>query len=52
MRKAVVSMSVGQPETATRIVREWIQEEAPPAPAEPEEAPAEPEEAKGKKKKK
>ena len=53
MRKAVVSMSVGQPETATRIVREWMQEEAPPEPAESEAAPEEePEETKGKKKKK
>ncbi len=55
MRKAVVSMSVGQPETATRIVREWMQEEAPPAPEEAEEAEEEAEEAeepKGKKKKK
>ncbi|NQT97609.1 MAG: hypothetical protein HQ562_07700 [Candidatus Marinimicrobia bacterium] len=53
MRKAVVSMSVGQPETATRIVREWMQEEAPPEPAESEAAPEEEsEETKGKKKKK
>ncbi len=51
MRKAVVSMSVGQPETATRIVREWMETEAPPAPAEPE-AEEEPEEETGKKKKK
>ncbi len=53
MRKAVVSMSVGQPETATHIVREWMQEEAPAAPEEAEtETEAEAEETKGKKKKK
>jgi len=58
-RQSVVSMSVGQPNTATTIVREWLEQEAP-APtevAEPSEAaPAEPEpeaeEKKGKKKKK
>ncbi len=52
MRKAVVSMSVGQPETATRIVKEWMQEEAPPAPApQPEVKPSEEAgEEKGKKK--
>lgn len=32
MKQAVVSMSVGQPTAATRIVKEWIQEEAPPEP--------------------
>ncbi len=53
MRKAVVSMSVGQPETATRIVQEWMQEEAPPEPAAETEQPAETfeEEGEGKKKK-
>lgn len=53
IRKSIVSMSVGQPETATRIVKEWIQEEAPPPPPEPE-APTPPEEEpeSGKKKKK
>ncbi|RMF08399.1 MAG: hypothetical protein D6762_05695 [Candidatus Neomarinimicrobiota bacterium] len=54
MRQAVVSMSVGQPQTATRIVKEWMQQEAPPPPPEPEtpapEAP--PEEESGKKKRK
>ncbi|MFQ6614591.1 MAG: hypothetical protein ACE5D1_07080, partial [Fidelibacterota bacterium] len=35
MRQAVVSMSVGQPHTATRIVKEWMQQEAPPPPPEP-----------------
>ena len=29
IRKSIVSMSVGQPETTTRIVKEWMQEEAP-----------------------
>lgn len=58
-RQSVVSMSVGQPDTATSIVREWLEQEAPPPP-EPaqtaEAGPAEPEAAaedeKGKKKKK
>lgn len=54
MKQAVISMSVGQPKAATRIVKEWIQEEAPP---EPEPTPAlapapEAEEDSGKKKKK
>lgn len=30
IRKAVVSMSVGQPNTATRIVKEWLEDETPP----------------------
>ena len=34
IRKAVVSMSVGQPNTATRIVQEWLEDDTPPAPAE------------------
>jgi len=57
--QSVVSMSVGQPNTATTIVREWLEQEAP-APTEAaqpaEAAPAEPEpkaeEEQGKKKKK
>jgi len=48
MKQAVVSMSVGQPQAATKIVKDWIVEEAPP---EPEPTP-EPEEDDGKKKKK
>jgi hypothetical protein len=32
MKQAVVSMSVGQPQAATRIVKDWILEEAPPEP--------------------
>ena len=50
MKQAVVSMSVGQPQAATKIVKDWIVEEAPPEP-EPESAP-EPEEDDGKNKKK
>ncbi len=51
MKQAVVSMSVGQPQAATKIVKDWILEEAPP---EPEPAPVapEPEDDGGKKKKK
>ncbi|MFQ6673564.1 MAG: hypothetical protein ACE5GH_02115, partial [Fidelibacterota bacterium] len=39
-RQSIVSMSVGEPETATTIVREWLEEEAPPPPEEPVAAPA------------
>ena len=50
MKQAVVSMSVGQPQAATKIVKDWILEEAPP---EPEIAPTAPEsEDDGDKKKK
>ena len=38
MKQAVVSMSVGQPQAATKIVKDWIVEEAPPEP-EPEPVP-------------
>ena len=48
MKQAVVSMSVGQPQAATKIVKDWIVEEAPPEP----EPVAEPEDDDGKKKKK
>ena len=52
MKQAVVSMSVGQPQAATKIVKDWIVEEAPPEP-EPESAPeAEEDDSKKKKKKK
>jgi flagellar biosynthesis/type III secretory pathway M-ring protein FliF/YscJ len=58
-RQSVVSMSVGQPNTATTIVREWLEQEAPspteaaqPAEAAPAEPEPEAEEEKGKKKKK
>ena len=50
MKQAVVSMSVGQPQAANKIVKDWILEEAPPEP-EPVAAP-EPEEDDGKGKKK
>ena len=54
VRQSVVSMSVGQPQTATSIVKDWLQEEAPPPPEEPAApaAPEAPEEEEGKKKKK
>lgn len=56
MKQSIVSMSVGQPTTATKIVQDWIVTEAP-APPEPEAAPAaaepaEEEDSGGKKKKK
>ena len=52
MRQSVVSMSVGQPKTATRIVKEWLEDDVVPEP-EPEVPLEEPEEDdSGKKKKK
>ena len=51
MRQSVVSMSVGQPKTATRIVKEWIEDDVVPEP-EPEAPPGEPEEDDSDKKKK
>ena len=51
MKQAVVSMSVGQPQAANKIVKDWILEEAPPEP-EPEPATEEPDDSGGKKKKK
>ena len=50
MRQSVVSMSVGQPKTATRIVKEWLEDDVVPEPA--PEAPPEPEEDDSDKKKK
>ena len=55
-KESVVSMSVGDPEVATAVVKDWLEQEAPPAP-EPEvvaseEAPPEAEDDGGKKKKK
>ena len=50
MRQSVVSMRVGQPKTATRIVKEWLEDDVVPEP-EPE-APPEPEEDDSDKKKK
>ncbi len=54
MRQAVVSMSVSQPNTATRIVKEWMEDDAPPPEPEPvvAVAPAELDDDDGKKKKK
>jgi flagellar biosynthesis/type III secretory pathway M-ring protein FliF/YscJ len=53
MRQAVVSMSVSQPSTATRIVKEWMEDDTPPPEPEPVVASVEPEdEDSGKKKKK
>jgi hypothetical protein len=52
MKQAVVSMSVGQPQAATKIVKDWILEEAPPEPEPAPEAPAEDDGGKKKKKKK
>ncbi len=57
-RQSIVSMAVGEPETATAIVKEWLEEEAPPPPEEPAQAAPAPEPAaaeeedEGKKKKK
>jgi len=45
----VVSMSVGQPQAASKIVKDWIVEEAPP---EPEPSVEESDDADNKKKKK
>ncbi len=51
MKQAVVSMSVGQPQAASKIVKDWIVEEAPPEP-EPEPSVEETDETDNKKKKK
>ena len=51
MKQAVVSMSVGQPQAASKIVKDWIVEEAPPEP-EPEPSAEETDDADNKKKKK
>ena len=51
MKQAVVSMSVGQPQAASKIVKDWIVEEAPPEP-EPEPSAEETDETDNKKKKK
>ena len=54
MRQAVVSMSVSQPSTATRIVKEWMEDDTPPPEPEPvvSATPAETEDDGDKKKKK
>ena len=31
MKKAVVSMSVGQPAAAAKIVKEWMEDDIPPS---------------------
>ena len=41
IRKSIVSMSVGQPGRTSTIVKEWLEQPAPEAPAQPEEAPPE-----------
>ena len=51
MKQAVVSMSVGQPQAATKIVKDWILEEAPAEP-EPEVVAEESDDDDKKKKKK
>ena len=51
MKQAVVSMSVGQPQAANKIVKDWIVEEAPPEP-EPEPSNDESDDGDDKKKKK
>ena len=51
MRQSVVSMSVGQPKTATRIVKEWLEDDVVPEP-EPEAPPEAEEDDSDKKKKK
>ena len=52
MRQSVVSMSVGQPKTATRIVKEWLEDDVVPEPETPPEEPEEDASDKKKKKKK
>ena len=41
IRKSIVSMSVGQPGRTSTIVKEWLEQPAPEAPAQPEAAPPE-----------
>ena len=41
IRKSIVSMSVGQPGRTSTIVKEWLEQPAPEAPAQVEEAPPE-----------
>jgi len=52
MRQSVVSMSVGQPKTATRIVKEWLEDDVVPEPEPPPKEPEEEDSGKKKKKKK
>ena len=51
IKKSIVSLSVGQPATATKIVKEWMEDETPPPPPE-EKAPPPEEESKEKTSKK
>ena len=51
MKQAVVWMSGGQPQASSKIVKDWIVEEAPPEP-EPEPSAEETDDADNKKKKK
>ena len=41
IRKSVVSMSVGQPDRTTTIVKEWLEQHEPTPPAEPDQEAAE-----------
>ena len=41
IRKSVVSMSVGQPDRTTTIVKEWLEQPEPTPPAEPDQEAAE-----------
>jgi len=45
IRKSIVSMSVGQPGRTSTIVKEWLEQPAPEAPATTDEAPSEEEDA-------
>ena len=40
-KDSLVSMSVGEPEVATSVVKDWLEQEAPPAPIEPTSEPVE-----------
>ena len=52
-KDSLVSMSVGEPEVATNVVKDWLEQEAPPAPVETasEAVQTQPETEKKKKKK-
>ena len=39
-KDSLVSMSVGEPEVATNVVKDWLQQEAPPAPVESKPEPS------------
>ena len=40
-KDSLVSMSVGEPEVATNVVKDWLEQEAPPAPVESNSKPSE-----------